>query len=371
MVEYIGVIALKMYIYVEKEFSSGLWFTKAVEGVNEIARKHNIKLIFVDYDMLLSNQLVIMPNILVVIGASDANLSNIINFCENNCIKTLLVNYFSPSPTHSTSCVVMDYQDTMERIFSYFQSNGKTKTALIGVNRDSSSDRKKAEFMVNSNFSENIFHNANGVTACIEDFLARKSDFDSVIFTNDVVMFAAAAKFREVGLRMPEDIYAVSFSDTMVAPIFGSPFSPEISTFSINYCELGRQCAELWYYMVKSGADIAATIRVRASFIPNRSTDFKPLNEFVQFDEVKKPSSFNFYSDKVVHEIISLENCLISSDEVDFSILKRLSQGEARSKIAQELFISEGTLYYRLRRLCKLANVDSVADLTDLIRKFV
>lgn len=360
-----------MLIYAEKEFSCGLWFTKAVEGINDSAHKRNIELKFVDFDGLSNELFVDIPKIIVVIGATDTYSSSIINFCVINHIKLLLVNYFPPEPTHSASCVVMDYQDTMERMIAYLSSCGKHRPALLGVNPASSSDRKKAEFMFRSHYSENIFQNNIGIEACANQFLARKNEFDSVIFTNDVVMFAAAAIFREQNLRIPEDIYAVSFSDTMLAPIFESPLSPQISTFSIDYHELGRQCCELWNYLVKNGSDIAATIKVRANFIPNRSTEFKPLPNIVHSDDNIRQNAFNFYSDEIVREIISLENCLISCDVTDFEIIDRLRHGETRSKIAQELFISEGTLYYRLRRLCKLAGAKTVAALTSLVRKYM
>ena len=360
-----------MLIYAEKEFSCGLWFTKAVEGINDSAHKRNIELKFVDYDELLNESFVDMPKLVVIIGATDANLSAIINFCTSNCVNMLLVNYFTPEPMHSASCVVMDYQDTMERMIAYLASCGKRRPALLGVNPASSSDRKKDEFMVRLHFSENIFQNDLGIEACVEQFLARKDEFDSVIFTNDVIMFAAASIFRERNLRIPEDIYAVSFSDTMLAPIFESPLSPQITTFSIDYHELGRQCCELWNYLAKIGSDIAATIRVRANFIPNRSTEFKPLPEIVHSDENIRQNTFNFYSDEVVHEIISLENCLIGCDVTDFEIIDRLRRGETRSKVAQELFISEGTLYYRLRRLCKLAGTETVAMLSALVKKYM
>ena len=55
----------------------------------------------------------------------------------------------------------------------------------------------------------------------------------------------------------------------------------------------------------------------------------------------------------------------------DEQILDLLRRGMNRSRVAQELFISEGTLYYRLRRLCKLAGAKSVAGLNSLLKKYM
>ena len=77
-----------MLIYAEKEFSCGLWFTKAVEGINDSAHKRNIELKFVDFDRLSNELFVDLPKIIVIIGASDTYLSSIINFCVIVLLKT-------------------------------------------------------------------------------------------------------------------------------------------------------------------------------------------------------------------------------------------------------------------------------------------
>lgn len=363
---------MSMLLYAEKEFTNGLWFTKAVDGIRKTAEKHGIALHFISENDIESGVFDKEPRILVVIGASDILMDRLIALCRKIDVRILFVNYESTTAAHEISQVIMDYHDTMERILAYFRDCGMTRTALLGVNLDSASDRQKAKFMKShSNSEKSIFFNDSGITSCVEKFITEKDSFDSLIFTNDVFMLAASAMLREAGVKIPENLYAVSFSDTMLAPIFASPLSPRISTFSIDYEELGRQCAELWYYLSRNPADICATIRIRANFTPNESTEYRSFPESIPMSAGSVAKAYDFYSDKTVSEVIKIESCLIQCDETDFRILDSLMKGKSRTHIAMELFISEGTLYYRQRKLCKLMGVGSVSDLVLLLNKYL
>lgn len=372
---YQGVELMDMLICSEVEFRSGLWYSKAMEGIRKAASKKGINLretdesAIIDHsaDELFGNE----KRLLTIIGASDRLIGRLIRACRTSGIRMLFLNYEPPAPAHDSSMVIMDYHDTMERIMSYFTANGRTRTALLGVNPDSASDRQKAKFMRSRGQDGSIFYNDSGIRACVDRFLAVKDSYDSIIYTNDVFMLAAPSMLRDAGVNVPGEMWAVSFSDTMLSPIFTWPLSPGISTFTVDYEELGRQCTELWHYLSKSPADISAVVRVRAEFFPNASTGYKQLPEDAPSADSGMVRSFNFYSDSTVGEVTELENCLICCDDTDFRILDCLLKGESRVGIAMKLFISEGTLYYRLRRLCKLSGQGTVNELTELLRKYI
>lgn len=211
---------------------------------------------------------------LTIIGASDRLMERLIRACRAEKIHMLFLNYEPPVPSHDSSMVIMDYNDTMERIFSYLSANGRTKTALLGVNPDSASDRKKANFMRAAGKESDIFYNDSGIRACVDSFLAVKDSYDSIVYTNDVFTLAAFVVLREADVRIPEELWAIGFSDTMLSPVFAGPLSPGISTFTVDYEELGRQCTELWSYLSKNPTDVNAVVRVRAEFsgTPRRNT---------------------------------------------------------------------------------------------------
>ena len=366
---------MDMLICSEAEFRSGLWYGKAIEGITKAAAKKGITIRETDENTILERPAEELfgsgLRLITIIGASDRLMERLIRFCRKGGIHMLFLNYEPPKPSHDSSMVIMDYHDTMERIISYLAANGRTKTALLGVNPDSASDRQKAKFMSALGQEDSIFYNDSGIQACIDSFLAVKDSYDSIIYTNDVFMLAASSMLRGAGVRIPDEIFAVGFSDTMLSPVFAGPLSPGIPTFTVDYEELGRQYTELWHYLSKSTADISAVVRVRAEFLPDSSAGYRPLPGSTTGTDSSTETPFNFYSDSTVSEVTDLENCLICCDDTDFRILDCLLKGESRVGIAMKLFISEGTLYYRLRRLCRLSGQSTVPHLTKLLRKYL
>lgn len=315
---------MDMLICSEAEFRSGLWYSKAMEGIRKAAGKRGINLRETDEDTILGRTADELfgneKRLLTIIGTSDRLIERLIRACREGGIHMLFLNYEPPVPSHDSSMVIMDYHDTMERMISYFAANGRTKTALLGVNPDSATDRQKAKFMRSHRKNDDIFYNDSGIRNCVDRFLAAKESYDSVIYTNDVFMLAASSMFRDAGVRFPDDMWAVSFSDTMLSPIFTGPLSPGISTFTVDFEELGRQCTELWNYLSKNPADINAVIRVRAEFFPNASTECRQLPEDAPSADSGMERLFNFYSDSTVSEVTELENCLICCDDTDFDM---------------------------------------------------
>ena len=366
---------MDMWICSEVAFKSGLWYSKAMEGIRKAASRKGINLRETDENAILGHAAARLfgdeKRFLTIIGASDRLMERLIRACRAEKIHMLFLNYEPPVPSHDSSMVIMDYNDTMERIFSYLGANGRTKTALLGVNPDSASDRKKANFMRAAGKESDIFYNDSGIRACVDSFLAVKGSYDSIVYTNDVFTLAASSMLREAGVRIPEELWAIGFSDTLLSPVFAGPLSPGISTFTVDYEELGRQCTELWSYLSKNPTDVNAVVRVRAEFFRNASTEYRELPADRPSAEHGQDRLFNFYADKTVSEVTDLENCLICCDDTDFRILDCLLKGESRVSIALKLFISEGTLYYRLRRLCKLSGKSTVNELVELLRKYL
>ena len=366
---------MEMLICSEVDFRSGLWYCKAMEGIRKTASKKGVTIRETDENMIfdLSGEELSgnRNRLLTVIGASDRLMERLIPVCRAKSIRMLFLNYSLITPSHDSSMVIMDYYDTMDRIFNYYSAYGRTHTALIGVNPDSATDRQKSKYMLAHGMNDHIFYNNSGIADCVDKFLNKRGSYDSIIYTNDIFMLAASSMLRDSGVEVPDEMWAISFSDTMLAPIFSSPLSPGISTFSVDHEELGKQCAELWYYLSKSSADINAVVRVRANFYPSASTEYRHMPEHTPESDAPPEHTFNFYSDQTVSEVTDLENCLTRCDETDFRILDCLSKGESRVGIAMKLFISEGTLYYRLRRLCKLSDQRTVNELTQLLRKYL
>jgi DNA-binding NarL/FixJ family response regulator len=61
---------------------------------------------------------------------------------------------------------------------------------------------------------------------------------------------------------------------------------------------------------------------------------------------------------------------LSNLEKPDYTIIKKMLKGDTYAQIAEEAFMSENTVKYRIKRMQKLCNVDNRTSLLNLIVKY-
>ena len=86
-----------------------------------------------------------------------------------------------------------------------------------------------------------------------------------------------------------------------------------------------------------------------------------------------------FLVDLNILEIQSLEKLLKVSDETDLKLLGKIAKkgerGEKGSKsylkISEELFMSESSVKYRLKRLLAASGIESISKMSEIVNKYL
>lgn len=76
--------------------------------------------------------------------------------------------------------------------------------------------------------------------ATIREFLAQERDLDAVVCASDVMALSAIATFRELGLRVPEDVAITGYDDIALAAYS----SPPLTTVRQNIPQAGKVLVE-------------------------------------------------------------------------------------------------------------------------------
>ena len=76
--------------------------------------------------------------------------------------------------------------------------------------------------------------------ATIRNFLEKEKDFDAVVCSSDVMALSAIATFRELGLRIPEDVAITGYDDIALAAYS----SPPLTTVRQNIQQAGKVLVE-------------------------------------------------------------------------------------------------------------------------------
>ncbi len=76
------------------------------------------------------------------------------------------------------------------------------------------------------------------------------------------------------------------------------------------------------------------------------------------------------YSDLSAQRLLKLEKMLGSCDENDFKILKGIREGKTYSQLAEELFMSEKTVSYRVTSMRNIMGISTKEELGEILEEY-
>ncbi len=160
------------------------------------------------------------------------------------------------------SCVETDYIDALEIVIDYLHGLGHTEIAyLSGLEPEQKYDRRIEGYLTAltnrgiDNGNELLFTTNKPSDTDVEDgrnlakkFVDSGVRATAVVCTNDLMATGALARFKEAGIRVPEDVSIVGIDNAYISEIT----DPRLTTLSISYREVGRKAFELLYADIKS-----------------------------------------------------------------------------------------------------------------------
>lgn len=305
----------------------------------------------------------------LVLSYSESFLRRILSILKQQDVHPIIVG--NDTDTVGCSSLSFDRRKAVLNVIDYFRQNGRSKTALFGINPNASSDlQRKAAFMqkLGENAENAIFFNNGSLQQTAEDFLAVAKEFDSVICANDI---AAALLIREAhrkGLRIPDDLFICGSGNTYLA----EHTLPTMTSVSLDYSEVGRSAVQLYDFLESMPRHSCARFAVDSVIHVRESTAALPFSP--RFNDTYSPSEFstklNFINDSDVVALDRINRALSKCDAIDLAILRKTCEGHSRSEVAFELYIGETTLRYRLEKICRAADCKDNAELFALLRRF-
>lgn len=370
---------MKIYVYIDPEYKESIWLIQAYRSICEEAAKKKYNVVLLDGESIFSADIDEYfkgetKRVLLVLTTSLEHSEKLGAILFKHNVHMLLVNHQNPQIANNSSCVMVDYTDGMRRIVEYLCACGKISTALYGINPKSSTDMIKYEYFKNlqgmkysreSAIAKDIYYNKHGFDECFNYMLPSLDKYDSFICANDIVARSLITKLTEVGKRVPEDIFVVSFGDYLISQMG----EPTLTTISVDHSELGKQALFAYNYLRKSDTNINMTAKVPSTLFVRRSTaDMNPkTNTERKYIPAPTEKILGFYNDEASLKILALEKMLASCDKLDLQIISGMLNKIPYSKMASGLFISENVIFYRIKRLVKAAEVENKEQLLSLI----
>ena len=162
--------------------------------------------------------------------------------------------------------VTVDGTEAARQITRHFFKNGRKRIAYIsGPDYLNISQQRKAGYLAGLNECGLTFDpgllatcnlNTNDAALATRELLKMKPIPDAIFGINDTVAFAAMKEIRKHGLKIPEDIALVGFTDEFHATVV----EPALTSVTHPTLQMGREAARLFFNRIEQGAGYAEKV---------------------------------------------------------------------------------------------------------------
>ncbi len=364
---------MKVYVYIDPEYNGSVWCANTVKGLTaEASRRHygiyfleNENIFSLDLDKIYGDE---ESRVLIILTTRVITDSSFYEHFAKNGVSLLFVNHQSHFAAENYSNILVDYRKGMASLTAYLAACGKSNIALFAVNPASATDQIKKEYFLSAGIGKerDIFYNNGSLDDCCNGFFGT-NDYDSVICANDIAACCLLNFLGKKGVKVPGDIYLTSFGDSVISQLS----VPSLTTVSVDHTGLGKEALHAYSYLYRREKGIRATFYVTPKLNIRESTDFKKLRDSINDNTLVYQSDDRMYSDSTAQKILGLEKMLSSCDENDIKILKLMIDGKTYSKIADELFLSEKTVAYRVSCMRNVMGCSTKEELCKTVKEYI
>ncbi|MEE8856838.1 MAG: LacI family DNA-binding transcriptional regulator [Lactobacillus sp.] len=152
--------------------------------------------------------------------------------------------------------VYSDFRSAVEEIVDHFVKTGRTKIGMLAGDLSDQFDKENLTDFRFQDFKRYVqakglyqpdwifvgaFTSETGYEAVKQAWPGLTEKPDSLLVANDAMAIGALKAFRELHVRVPEDLSMISFNDTTVAQFA----NPALSSVKVETNEMGKRAAEV------------------------------------------------------------------------------------------------------------------------------
>lgn len=335
----------------DNSFVHSIWYTQIEDGIRREASKKR-------YRIVIRQEPEPEDEIVLIVGASPAWISEKTNKAIGMHLKTVAVNGEDTTSFRRCSLVFPDYQMAAKECISYLHKCGRTKTALYGINPESSSDLKKAKYFE----GYPLFYNTGSLLECYRSFSVRSDEFDSLICMNDVVAVSLQKHLEEENKNT--DKMLISYGNSLILDFL----QRKIASVLVDNSELGVQAVRLCSFLAKNDTDVTVKLEIPCRLVLPEKDE---LSGEDMENSIFPDPEVDYYNDPEVDELLGIEELLQKADVTDMKILWGLLERKRYPDLTEEVNLSETALKYRINRMKQATNSRNKRELVEKIKKYM
>jgi DNA-binding LacI/PurR family transcriptional regulator len=370
-----GIEAMKtLYALSESAYTTSVWYLKSLSGLRDAAARQRIDVML----LMDASELDALGELhtLVLIGSDSDWTGFLIESMRKRGVKVVLM---GPAPNDfgaDVSGALFNRETLVHDMVRYFYLSGRTRLATLGYEPNLVNDniRRHAflsaarQYDLDVDERRDVYDITDNLAQCLSRFFESASRYDGVICANDYVAVELLVQARARGPRVPEQLFVSGSGNLMIS----SCTTPTLTTSTLDYYELGVQTMNLWSLLENNPGIVSASISIPCEIIPRGSTAYLSIpNEPSGAPHFVAAAPAAVASDHTVLWLRKLEACLLSCDALDRSLLSGVLRGVSTEDLAARLFISPGTVQYRLKKLYAAVNAPARNEFVRMLSPYV
>lgn len=350
---------MAIYVVSEQSGLDGFWVSDILKGIKSEADKKNLPIreIFLPDDSADTKD----EDIVLAVGHTRGWLEQAAYRIKRGGMRAIVVNADPTSGISNASAFVcFDYSAAMAELADYLKYCGKIRVAFVGCGGRLSFESKRRAFEEAA--GERGLHYKTyrfpNISEMVPALVREHNSFDAVVCSRDAEAFHLISAFKKRRIFVPDDMYVVGIGgDTMSAAA-----APSITTIHTDFQKLGTAAVKVQRFLSQNLEDGSAVVKIQCPLIIRGTTENKtaPHNH-----EAPATRRTGYRVDNDYLNYLSAEQLVRNCDSTDRSILLHLSKGKNMAEIAEELFISQSSVKYRVKKMLCVANI---ADRRGLIK---
>ena len=356
------VEVMTISIIIEPEYRDTVWCRETLRGIEKKVASLRYRTKICSCDTLGTD-----AESVIIIGTSPSFVSAVLDRTVSLGVRSVAVSCqpMEADAREKTSYVLIDHSSATKECIEYLQGCGRTRIALYGINLNSYADMIKIKYFDD----ENIYycHGKDAMRDCYESFRSQAEQYNAVVCSNYISAIYLMDRLKKDGITVPQNLYIAAYGDSII----GNMFAPSLTTVTLDHEMLGIQAVNLCRFHDFSAENVNVTVRVPCEIRVAGSTENMP---YVKGKSPKKNDCTleNIFRDnEQIKEIQSLEKLLRICDAADFEIINCLLDGKSYNKIGDSVYMSEGSVKYRVKRLLGGSGIESIAKMLDLYKKYI
>ncbi len=358
-----GIIFLVMImvgILLDTNYANSLWCKNLYMSLTARLREKRIP--FVDLaDTCPEN----VDTVFIIASDRDWTRAAIRQLNAANIRPILICNQSENLPGCIYSCVCSDISNSMKNLLQTLKIKKRSKIALFGFNTDSIADTSRVDslFVWKEPAFETIevFTNDGSLKGCFDRFYARCDEFDAAICAND---FAAVSLVRHLQQNDPEklnNLYILSCAATEIS----NHYREHILSLNMNFEQYGKAAVYIYEALEKHAYLSEMTVRVLWSL--ENQPDAVPQTVTLTLPE----DHDRFYKDPQLQEMLIVDKLLTLSDDTDKKIIKGLLQNDTYEQIAEDCFLTVGSVKYHIKKLLQVSGATDKDQMVNLLKTYL